>query len=216
MILREQYPLPNGQHLNVFITEPDDITPDERLPLIVFLHGAGERGDDDQLLCRFGVPKLFSADPEHLGIRAITLSPQCPENLVWPSLTLFVLDLIRTVSATLPVDPKRISLTGLSMGGFGAWHVACAAPELFSAVAPLCGGGLSWQGKLLRDIPVRVFHGEDDQDVPLVYSQLMVDAIRAAGGTVDFHVLPGIKHNCWTYAYEQTDLLTWLTEQRRS
>lgn len=215
MILHEQYPLPDGQHMNLLITQPDDIAPQERLPLIVFLHGAGERGDDYSLLCKHGVPKLFSADSEYDGIRAITLSPQCPEGMAWPSLSFFVRDIIHTMAGSFPIDERRISLTGLSMGGFGTWHIACDAPSLFSAIAPLCGGGMSWQAPLLRDLPICVFHGADDPSVPLTYSQLMVDAVRAAGGEVDFRILPGVKHNCWTYAYEETGLLQWLSEQVR-
>lgn len=216
MILREQYPLPDGRHMNVFITQPDDVAPDERLPLIVFLHGAGERGDDYERLCHHGVPKLFGQNPEYDGIRAVTLSPQCPEGTVWTTLSLFVLDLIHTIADSFPVDHRRISLTGLSMGGFGTWHIACEAPELFSAISPLCGGGMSWLADQLRETPICVFHGDADESVPLAYSQLMVDAVRAAGGEVDFRVLPGVAHNCWTYAYEETGLLQWLSEQTRS
>lgn len=202
-------------HMNVMITQPDDVQPGEKLPMIVFLHGAGERGDDYDLLCKHGVPKLFSIDESYDGIRAVTVSPQCPEGIVWTTLSLFVTDLIRSLIEPMQVDEDRITLTGLSMGGFGAWHIACDHPNMFAAIAPLCGGGMAWCAKLIKHLPIRVYHGEEDTDVLPVYSQLMVDGVRAAGGKVDFTLMPGVKHNCWTYAYEETDLLKWLSEQVR-
>lgn len=191
---------------------PEDMRPGERLPLIVFLHGAGERGDNVEAVRRHGPPKLMA---EGFPLRAIVLAPQCAENDVWYTQTHELKELIDDVAARFPVDPDRISLTGISMGGFGAWAMAIAYPRLFSALAPLCGGGMSWCTPQLRDLPIRAFHGDCDTVVPPEYSLLMVQGVNAAGGRATLTLLPGVGHDCWTETYAHTDLLPWLAAQTR-
>ena len=204
--------------LPYLLTAPPDWNPDtESLPLMVFLHGAGERGTDVSCLRSVvGLPSLFEADPLYHGLRVITLSPQCPEDYIWPNLVLALRELIETVAAQCRVDRRAITITGCSMGGFGTWEMICAYPDLFAAAAPICGGGLTWRAGLLRTLPLRVFHGAVDSVVPLTYSQLMVDAVNAAGGHADLTVFPGVDHDSWIPAYRDTDVIDWLAAQRRT
>ncbi|MBR2406666.1 MAG: dienelactone hydrolase family protein [Clostridia bacterium] len=216
--LRHYQPAVSFPKLPYIFTAPTDWDPaKESLPLIVFLHGAGERGEDPAPLREFyGIPRLFGEDPDYHGLRVLTLSPQCPNGLVWNNLTLAVRDLIETVVTENNVDRNAITITGCSMGGFGTWEMICAYPELFAAAAPICGGGLSWRASQIKHLPLRVFHGGVDSVVPLWYSETMVKAIENAGGNVTLTVFPGVDHDSWIPAYRDTDVIDWLAAQRRS
>ena len=204
-----------GMALPIFSSCPTAFQ-DEKLPLIVFLHGAGERGPGDgsrlSVVKVHGVPKLFDrASP----LRAVTLSPQCPENCVWNDITAGLAELISLIAAEYGADERRVSLTGLSMGGYGSWELGMSHPELFSAIAPICGGGMPWRAAALKDIPVRAFHGDRDDAVPVSASYEMADAVNACGGSAQLMILHGCGHNCWTYAYEETNLIEWLASSVR-
>ncbi len=204
--------------LPYILTAPEDWDPStETLPMIVFLHGAGERGTDpERIRPFFGIPRIFGEQPSYHGLRVITLSPQCPEEYVWNHLILPLHDLIETVAEECHVDRDRITITGCSMGAFGTWDIICTFPELFAAAAPICGGGLSWRAGALKSMPIRVFHGGVDSVVPLAYSQIMTDAINAAGGHAELTVFPGVDHDSWVPAYRDTDVIDWLASQKRS
>ena len=192
---------------------PDDLRPDETLPLIVFLHGAGERGENIRDVKRHGLPKLWGRGER--PVRAIVLCPQCPSDDFWNAMTHELKELIDAVAAAQPVDPDRISLTGISMGGFGTWATAITYPSFFSAIAPICGGGMAWSAPVLGQLPIRAFHGDCDTIVEPQYSLQMVQAVNRFGGHALLELCPGLDHDCWTYAYEQTDLLSWLIAQKR-
>ena len=199
--------------LNYTITTPSDYNKEEKLPLIVFLHGAGERGDDINKVKIYCVPKLFGQNQDKE--RVITLSPQCPHNYTWYDFKWEVIALIEDVIREYNIDPDRVSLTGISMGGFGTWEIAMQVPHMFSAIAPICSGGMSWRAWALTKLPIRVYHGRKDGTVPFVYSELMVNAIKAQGGNVDFIAYDDLDHNCWDRAYEETDLINWLANSKR-
>ncbi|HPD16528.1 MAG TPA: prolyl oligopeptidase family serine peptidase [Planctomycetota bacterium] len=184
--------------------------PSKRWPTILFLHGAGERGDNLKLVEVHGPPKLVKTRPD---FPFIVLSPQCPAGAWWslPALE----DLLNEAIAKYPVDPDRIYLTGLSMGGFGSWALAIQCPERFAAVAPICGGGDPLDVERIKDLPVWVFHGAKDTAVPLELSQAMVEALRKVGGRVRFTVYPEAGHDSWTAAYANDELYAWLLQQRR-
>ena len=115
-----------------------------------------------------------------------------------------------------PVDRNRIYLTGLSMGGFGTWDLATRKPELFAAVAPICGGADNSKVAVLRDVPLWAVHGDADNAVPVVRSRSAVDALKAAGGNPVYVEMPGVKHNSWTPAYSDADgLLPWMFRQSK-
>ena len=193
--------------LPYLLTRPDD-SKEEKLPMIVFLHGAGERGDNRNLLDIHGIPRYFGRDPHHFGLKVVTLSPQCPEGEIWSNFPAAIMELIVAVAESENVDMDRISITGISMGGFGTWTMLARYPQFFSAAGPICGGGVSWY--INTKTPIRAFHGDADTSVPFVYSTLMVDAVNARGGQAELTAYPGCGHNCWTQTYEETDLIAWL------
>jgi predicted peptidase len=178
-------------------------------PLMLFLHGAGESGTDLSKVKVHGPPKVVETK---LDFPFILVSPQSAGR-GWNSDTLTALldDVVRKNR----VDPRRIYLTGLSMGGFGTWSLAAAHPEKFAAIVPICGGGNTADAKKLAALPIWVFHGAKDPTVPVQRSREMVEAIKAAGGNVKYTEYPEAKHDCWTETYDNPELYKWLLAQQR-
>lgn len=195
--------------LNYILTSPEDVKEGEKLPLIVFLHGAGERGDDINAVKVYCVPKLFVANQGYHGLRAYTLSPQCPHNTTWIDYKKELIALIDSVIESNAIDPQRVSLCGISMGGFGTWEMAMTYSNRFYKIAPLCGGGMNWRAWSLK-MPIRVYHGRRDDVVPLCQSEAMVNSVKREGGQVEFTIYDDLSHNCWDRAFEETDLIEWL------
>ena len=184
---------------------------DQQWPLLIFLHGAGERGADLNMVKRHGPPKIVADDPE---FPFVVISPQCPDGSFWN--TDHLLQLIRDTIKDHNIDPHRVYLTGLSMGGFGSWALAAKEPELFAAVVPICGGGDPKDAEKLKDLPIWAFHGDADRVVPIAGSQRMVDAIKEAGGNkIEFTIYEGVGHDSWTETYANQELYKWLLKQRR-
>ena len=200
--------------LKYILTLPTDFSKEEKLPLIVFLHGAGERGDDLQKLKIYAIPKLFCNDCDYNGTRVITLSPLCPDGITWYDLKKEVFSLIESVCSEYNVDRENISLCGVSMGGFGTWEIAMTRPDMFSKIAPICGGGVNWRACQLK-MPIRAFHGALDNVVPVEMSEIMVNEVLASGGNVEFTVYDDLSHNCWDRAFEETDLIRWLASPKK-
>jgi len=184
----------------------------EKWPLILFLHGMGERGDDLERVKIHGIAKIVETQPD---FPFIALSPQCPDGNMWWHHILTLKGLLDEVLADYAVDPQRVYLTGLSMGGYGTWSLAMAYPELFAAIAPICGGGMPEWVVALKEVPVWAFHGAEDPLVPLERGQRLVDALRAWGGDVRFTVYPGVGHDSWTQTYENPELYEWFLQHRR-
>jgi predicted peptidase len=186
-------------------------------PLIIFLHGAAARGDDIAPVAMTGLPsKLERGD----GLPFVVVAPQCPRNLDW-SMILPALDsFLVNVTTSLRVDPNRVYLTGLSMGGFGVWALATEYPHHFAAAAPICGGGrklLDFPERLKRivHLPVWNFHGDQDEEIPLQESTRLVEALRQYGGSVRSTVYAGVGHDSWTRTYDNPDLFDWFREHMR-
>jgi predicted peptidase len=170
-------------------------------PMILFLHGAGERGDDLEKVKFHGPPKLVESDP---AFPFIVVSPQCPKNERW---SVEALDaLLDEVLTQYRVDKNRVYLTGLSMGGFGTWDYAAAHPERIAAIAPVCGGGDPKTAEAMKSIPAWVFHGVKDDVVSISHSQEMVDALHACGAVVKFTKYPEADHDSWTETYNNKKL----------
>ena len=183
----------------------------KRLPLVLFLHGAGERGDDLQLLKKHGPPKLVERGKQ---FPFILVSPQCPKGKWWDVGVLTAL--LDEIVEKHPVDEDRVYATGLSMGGFGTWMLGARTPERFAALAPICGGGDPRSAGRLKDLPIWVFHGGKDNVVPVKKSREMVEAITAAGGKqVKLTVYPEARHDSWTKTYANDEFYTWLLSQKR-
>ncbi len=181
------------------------------LPLMLFLHGAGERGEDLDKVKQWGPPRFL---PERPDFPFIVVSPQCPKGQWWDLDVLSAL--IDQIERTHAIDSDRIVVTGLSMGGYGSWGLAAATPERFAAIAPVCGGGDPETADSLVGIPVWNFHGSADRVVPEQKSLQMVAAILAAGGERVKHTsYPGVGHDSWRQAYSGDQLWNWLLAQRR-
>jgi predicted peptidase len=185
-------------------------TKEQKWPLIVFLHGAGERGDDLEKVKRHGIPKILEKE---MDFPFIVVSPQCPAKTWWTEHFRSVIALIDYIKESYNVDSSRIYLTGMSMGGFGTWFLAELYPEYFAAIAPVCGGGEQIVASRL-EMPIWAFHGAKDNLVPLKRSQEMIDAVKAAGGDVKFTVYPDLKHECWTRTYENEELYKWFLSHK--
>lgn len=207
---------PQTNELSYIVTTPTGFNAEkESLPLIVFLHGAGERGDNLEAVKTHGIPKYFSADPDYHGLRVVTLSPQCPDGKVWNNLTEQLMYLIETVVEDFGIDRDRITLTGISMGGYGTYEMGCSYSGYFAALAPICGGGMAWRCDALTRTPVRAFHGGTDNVVIPERSQEMVNRINELGGNATLQIFPEAWHDSWAPAYETTDLIEWLASACR-
>jgi predicted peptidase len=181
------------------------------VPLIIFLHGSGERGSDLNKVKTWGPPAIAEKDP---AFPFMVVSPQVPEGEWWHARLLK--GMIDDVLAKYNVDRSRVYLTGLSMGGYGAWDLAISYPQYFAAVAPICGGGNTIRIRQMKDVPTWAFHGLKDDAVPEQESARMVAALKAAGGNVQYTVLPEAGHvETWVYAYGQAGLFDWFLTHRK-
>ena len=179
-------------------------------PLLLFLHGAGESGDDLAKVKIHGPPKLI--ENKTMDFPCLVVSPQSPGR-GWNADILAAL--VDDLTAKYRVDKRRIYVTGLSMGGFGTWSLGAAYPDKFAALVPICGGGNPADAAKLKDTPIWVFHGAKDPVVRLDSSQRMVDALKALGADVKFTVYPDAGHDSWTATYENPELYKWLFAQQR-
>ena len=211
---------------------PAKVEQGKSYPLVLFLHGAGERGDDnEQQLVHFA--GAMGEDPLRAKYECFVLAPQCPESDRWCEVdwaaeesTPFedvptkpmrgAIAALHEVLRAHPVDADRILLTGLSMGGYGAWDLATRHPEWFAAVAPVCGGGDESQATRMAGLPISVWHGGADGVVPPRRSRVMVEALKKVGADVAYHELEGVRHDSWTAAYAEDGLLDWFFTQRRA
>lgn len=186
--------------------------PADGWPLLFFMHGAGERGTDLNLVKKHGPPKLAGTAPE-LN-RFIIVSPQCPADRKWD------LDamkgLIDHIAATQPIDKNRIILTGLSLGGYATWGMLAKYPDLAAAAVPICGGGEPATAEKFKNVPIHVYHGAKDPAVPQKKSDDMVEALKKAGGKPEYTVYPEAGHDSWIQAYADAKLYEWLLEQKRA
>lgn len=208
------------QTVHYLLFTPRDYTMDgKRWPLLLFLHGLGECGENELDRVKIhGPPKLVESRPDS---PFVVVAPQCrppaaamedvphawqPEPLV---------QLLDHVIANVRIDTTRVYATGLSMGGYGTWRLVAAHPERFAAAVPICGGGEpAAMAGTLRRVPIWAFHGARDSIVPLAKSEAMVDAVRRAGGDVRLTVYPDAEHDSWTQTYDNDELYDWLLAHR--
>jgi predicted peptidase len=181
---------------------------DGKWPLIIFLHGSGERGSNLDMVKVHGPPKIVEGKP----LPFIVLSPQCPSGRRW--VVEHLATLLDDAIKRYPVDPKRVYLTGLSMGGFGTFDFAAAYPKRLAAIVPICGRGEASSAERFKDVPCWVFHGALDEAVPLIDSAKMVAALKKAGGSPKFTIYPEAAHDCWTETYNNPELYKWLLQQK--
>lgn len=207
-------PLADGlQPFRAWITLPRgyDSSSGYAWPLVVFLHGSGECGSDLKTVARNGPPRHAAAGREY---PFVLCSPQLEADAPWPPARLNAL--LGALQAHWRIDAARVMCTGLSLGCDGAWDWAAAFPTDLAAIAPVCGAGDPARVCQARHVPVRAYHGDADNVVPLASQQACVDALRACGGQVDFIVYPGVGHGAWEPAYEDPALVPWLMQQQKA
>ena len=209
----------DGGTLHYRLFKPKGADSGKRFPLVLFLHGAGERGDDNRKTVVHGIGEFLSRQEKHPCYIVI---PQCPTGGRWSSRgadptkpmarTLALVDSLIEKEA---VDAKRVYVTGLSMGGFGTWDALGRRPDFFAAGVPICGGGDPAQAKRIAKVPQWVFHGDADKAVNVKLSRQMVAALKKAGGMPKYTEYPGVGHNSWGRAYATEELHAWLFKQRK-
>jgi predicted peptidase len=210
---------------------PPACTPASPCGLLLFLHGAGERGNDNQAQLKNDA-LAFTSDTTQQDHPTIVVYPQCPRDMQWvdapwadgsydlahtpPSQAMAaVLKLLDGLVAQYPVDAQRLLVTGLSMGGFGTWDLLLRHPSKFAGALVLCGGGDPGQVGAIRDVPVWAFHGDRDPAVPVRASRKMIQALRQAGASPRYTEVADRGHDVWTVAYRDLEVVRWLLTQRR-
>lgn len=227
-----------GDTLKYRIMFPDNFDKQKQYPLIVFLHGAGERGNDNEKQLVHG-RSFFSDQQARENFPAIVVFPQCPQDDYWARIDFSVNEdgtrnftfrpdleptnvmtlLIGLIDKTLSeawIDKEQVYIGGLSMGGMGTFELLYRKPEIFAAAFPICGGGsVETCHVFARKVPVWVFHGEVDAVVPVDFSVQMVNQIKQEGGDPKLTIYPGVNHNAWDYVFQEKELLPWLFSQKR-
>lgn len=212
------------------LLKPEQIEPGQDYPLVLFLHGAGERGTDNALQLVHGAG-AFATPESRRNHPCFVVCPQCPLDRRWvevdwglPSHTMpktasvpltLVFELVDKLAAELPVDKQRLYITGLSMGGFGTWDAIARRPQYFAAAIPICGGGDTAQAPKLVGLPLWAFHGDQDPVVKPRRTADMIAAIRKAGGTPKMTMYRGVQHDAWSRTYADPAVLEWLFAQKK-
>ena len=199
-------------HFDYLVYLPKNYEANKKYPLMLFLHGVGECGDDLSLLKVTGVPKILDKDVDY---KAIIVSPQCKKNRSWNSNSDKLFEFLQWAIKKYNADENAVSVTGLSMGAFGTWQLIADHSETFSAAAPICGG---WAVGIYRaiNLPIRIYHGEQDNVVNVQNSKDAYQILKNNGAKeVELFLYPECNHNSWTKTYERTDLLDWLINKRR-
>jgi predicted peptidase len=179
-------------------------------PFMFFLHGAGERGSNIELVKKHGPLKLIN---QNKNLPFIIAAPQCIENMRWNIEELNIL--LDEIIFKYNIDTKRIYLTGLSMGGFGTWELAIKYPNKFAAIIPVCGGGDPSKACKVKDVPIWAFHGAKDDVVPISKSEEMVAALKDCGGNPKFTIYPDAEHDSWTETYNNSNLYKWFLQHKK-
>ncbi|MBP9601816.1 MAG: prolyl oligopeptidase family serine peptidase [Lutibacter sp.] len=223
----EKYTNEKGEILNYrqLVSDYDEVS---KYPLVIFLHGSGERGNDNVAQLKWGVQN-FATSQNLKMYRPIVIAPQCPENSSWENFSedgllmestpsepmKLVIELIKKTIKELPVDPNRIYITGVSMGGFGTFDAIMRYPNLFAAAVPVCGGGDISKAAEISHIPMWIFHGALDEAVNPKRSLDMVQALTKEGGRPGFTQYPKAGHFSWIAAYSDEMMMQWLFSQRK-
>ena len=215
----------SGGELGYRLMKPENYDPAKKYPLVVFMHGSGERGTDNVAQLKNGVWELLGSPEARTKYPCFYMIPQSPPSDAWSrrgypdgvtDTSRRVLEVIQALEKEFSVDPRRLYIGGLSMGGFGTWDLISRYPDLFAAAFPICGGGVPDRAPLMKDIPIWVFQGGADPAVPPQMSRDMVEAVQKAGGKPKYTEYPGVGHNSWTSAFKEPQLLEWMFAQKRA
>jgi predicted peptidase len=209
---------------------PKSMDKSKKYPLVIFLHGAGERGNENKKQLAHGAKDILKYSRSN-NEPVIIIAPQCPKKKQWvntpwgklshtmpkePSIPMaLAISLLKSKVNNLPVDVKRVYVSGLSMGGYGTWDIIQRMPDYFAAAIPVCGGGDSAEAPKLKNLPIWCFHGGNDRVVKTKRSQDMIAAIKKAGGSPKYTEYPGVGHNSWSATFSNKEVLKWLFEQKK-
>lgn len=199
-----------------------------KYPLVIFLHGSGERGNDNEAQLKWGVAN-FATDQNMILHPALVIAPQCPEKITWSNFSRtdmklqtaptkpmeLLIELIHKLIKTMPVDSNRIYITGLSMGGYGTYDAIERFPNLFAAAVPVCGAGDASKAASIAHMPIWIFHGAEDPAVDPKYSLEMFQALTKAGAHPGFTEYPQVGHFSWLHAYSDPVMIEWLFRQHK-
>jgi predicted peptidase len=228
----------SGHALPYRLLPPVHIEPNASYPLIIFLHGSGERGDENERQLIHG-GKLFADSLRRINYPAYVLFPQCPKEMAWSSVNIdtsrypLILsydylsapewpmtatnELIEYLSNNYRIDKSRIYLSGLSLGGMAVFEFVYRYPNLFAAALPICGGGNEKQyDKRVRSVPFRIYHGDADKAVDVEESRQMVNRLKQLRCKVEYIEYPGVGHNSWNNAFADPEFLKWMFQQKRT
>jgi predicted peptidase len=219
-----------GEKLNYRLLKPKDYDANKKYPLVLFLHGAGERGDDNVKQLVHGMND-FASDEVMAKYPCFVIAPQCPNDAKWveidwsarthkapdkPARALRLsFETIEALKKEFSIDDKRLYVTGLSMGGYGTWDAIERKPDFFAAAAPVCGGGDVENAKKIAKLPIWAFHGDKDTAVKVERTRDMIAAIKAAGGEPKYTEYPGVGHDSWSATYRNPEFYAWLFAQER-
>lgn len=203
----------DGKDRDYVVYVPREYDPSKKWPLIVFLHGAGERGSDGLIQSDVGLGRAIRTNPERFP--CIVVMPQCPAKVWWDkALDDIEASYAKTV-AEYSIDPARVYLTGLSMGGYATWGYGAEHVDRYAALIPICGGGKTEDAAALAKVPIWAFHGTVDDVVKVDESRKMVEAVKAAGGKIKYTEYPKLNHNSWDATYSDPKVIEWLLAQKR-
>jgi predicted peptidase len=220
----------DGKTLPYRLMKPVGYDPSKKFPLVVFLHGGGERGTDNQKQMVHGVPQ-FASKENREQYPCFLIAPQCPEKVQWVDVdwklpahtipmemtepTRLTMELIEAIEKEFSIDKSRIYITGLSMGGFGTWDLLARYPHVFAAAVPICGGADEATAAQIKNVPIWAFHGAKDGTVQIIRSRNMVAALEKAGGKPKYTEYPDVGHDSWNPAYKDAEMFKWLFAQKK-
>ncbi len=221
---------PEGGQLLYRLLIPKNYDPKTRYPLVLFLHGAGERGDDNKAQLIHGMAD-YASDALQDKHPCFVVAPQCPANKLWVEVDWSSLkhdlpkqptesmrqtmSILAGLEKVFSIDPNRIYVTGLSMGGYGTWDAIQRYPDRFAAAVPICGGGAVQQAKRIVHVPIWAFHGDMDTAVPPERSRTMIAALKEAGGAPKYTEYADTGHDSWTATYKNPAVHDWMFAQKR-
>jgi predicted peptidase len=227
MLEKRTYKDKDDKTLPYRLLKPDNYDPKEKYALVLFLHGAGECGTDNKAQLKNSVVE-FTKDENRKNYPCFLAVPQCPSrNVGWSDFrsktpgkqpsdaARLALEIVGALQKEFSIDPKRLYITGLSMGGYGTWDIITRNPDLFGAAVPVCGGGDPAQAEKIAKIPIWAFHGGKDPVVKPERSREMVEALKKAGGEPKYTEYPDVGHNSWVKAYQDADMMAWLFAQKK-
>ncbi|MFN3562307.1 MAG: prolyl oligopeptidase family serine peptidase [Chloroherpetonaceae bacterium] len=209
--------------------EPNRDLPNAKFPLVLYLHGAGERGNDgSEIILKNGALDFAKRQSQY---PCYIVVPQCPKEMKWSPyqkelgyyrladtasiIQELIIALLDSIQMNYAVDTSRVYVAGISMGGFGTWELVMRHPSRFAAAVPICGGGDVTKVHRLKLLPIWVFHGSDDQVIKVQWSRSLVDSLKTLGAPVRYTELPNIGHNAWTPAFATDELYEWLFSQKK-